>query len=195
VEQHQKELEIEFESRFPALYKKAKAMRPAAAFDDTPSPPPGSPPPPFEPRKSQSFKDVDWEGHGKEDDDYFDLRKGPLVGPLASGLDKMREAGNISLPRSDSGTSFTGYHDDYPVKARMNYYVDEYEHDYDEIDPKSEGLGNEPGFQKAGMPAASDAGSGAGTGAKGHERGAEDTLKKATKKRPQIWERLRSGGK
>ena len=111
-------------------------MRPATiAFDETPSPPPGSPPPPFddELRRSQSFREVDWKGTGKDDDDAFDLRKGPLVGPLASGLDKMREAGKLdrdpNLPRSDSGTSFQGYHEDYPVKkGGMDYYADDYEH-------------------------------------------------------------------
>ncbi|KAK3295519.1 uncharacterized protein B0H64DRAFT_459852 [Chaetomium fimeti] len=192
VEQHQRELEIEFEARFPALYKKAQTMRPATTFDDTPSPPPRSPPPPFPSgaKRSQSFKDVDWVGPGKlDDDDDFDLRKGPLVGPLASGLDKMREAGN--LPRSNSGTSFKSYHDDYPVKGKLDYFGDDYEHDYDEIDPKSEGLGNDPGFQKAGVPAGTEVGAGAMVK---HERGGEDTLKKPAKKRPQIWERLRSGG-
>ncbi|KAK4149836.1 hypothetical protein C8A00DRAFT_18537 [Chaetomidium leptoderma] len=187
VEQHQKELEIGFEARFPALYKKAQAMRPTPGFDEPPSPPPRSPPPPFpsEPRRGNSFKDVDWAGAGKDDDEDFDLRKAHFVGPLASGLEKMREAGN--LPRSGSGTPPQGYHDDYPVKSRMDLYADEYEHDYDEIDPKGEGLGNDPGFQKAGVSAAT------GTGAKAHERGGEDTTKKAAKKRPQIWERLRSG--
>jgi hypothetical protein len=191
VEQHQKELEIEFESRFPALYKKAQAMRPTTAFEDSTSPP-RSPPPPFHSgaRRSQSFKDVDWVGSTKYDDDDFDLRKGHLVGPLMSGLDKMREAGN--LPRSNSGTSFKSYHDDYPVKGKLDYFGDEYDQDYDEIDPKSEGLGNDPGFQKAGAPTATETGAGAIVK---HERGGEDTLKKATKKRPQIWERLRSGNK
>ncbi|KAJ4304044.1 hypothetical protein N0V88_001652 [Collariella sp. IMI 366227] len=40
VEQHQKELEIEFEARFPALYKKSQAMRPAPTTrDEFPSTP------------------------------------------------------------------------------------------------------------------------------------------------------------
>jgi hypothetical protein len=195
VEQHQKELEIEFETRFPALYKKAQAMRPFPGFEEPPSPPPRSPPPPFhEPQRSQSFRKVDWMAPGKEDDEQFELRKAPLVGPLVSGLEKMREASNLprSLPGLDSGTPSQGYHDDYPVKARMDYYADDYDHDYDEIDPKSEGLRNDPGFQKAGVPSAAETGT--GTGPKAQERG-EDTLKKAAKKRPQIWERLRSGGK
>lgn len=192
VEQHQKELEIQFEARFPALYKKAQVMRRMPEFDEPPSPPPGSPPPPFrsEPRRGNSFKDVDWAGPGKDDDDDFDLRKAPLVGPLVSGLDKMREASH--LPRSDPGTPSHGHYDDYPAKTRMDYYADDYDHDYDEIDPKSEGLRNDPGFQKAGVPGTADLVP--GPAPKAPERGGDDSLKKAAKKRPQIWERLRSGG-
>lgn len=191
MEQHQKELEIEFEARFPALYKKAQAMRPAATYNENPSPPPGSPPPPFhsEPRRSQSFRDVDWTRPRKEDDVDFDIRKAPLVGPLASGLEKMREAGN--LHRSESSTSFRPYSEDYPVKGNRDIYADDYDHDYDEIDPKSEGLGNEPGFQQAGVPATSE--SATGSNIKGPEKG-DDTFKKGAKKRPQLWDRLRSGG-
>ncbi|KAL2140587.1 hypothetical protein VTI28DRAFT_3597 [Corynascus sepedonium] len=193
VEQHQKELESEFEARFPALYKKSQAMRLDTVFDGPPSPPPRSPPPPFSSatRRSQSFREVDWIGAGKhhEDDDHFDMRKAPLVGPLASGLDKMREASNLA--RSKPGTPSQGYQDGYPVKAGMDYFGDEYDHDFDEIDPKSERLGNDPGFQNAGVPAATE--TGIGTAAiDGTTQ--DDTVKKASKKRPQIWERLRSAG-
>lgn len=193
MEQHQKELESEFEARFPALYKKSQAMRLDTVFDGPPSPPPRSPPPPFSSatRRSQSFREVDWIGAGKhhEDDDHFDMRKAPLVGPLASGLDKMREASNLA--RSKPETPSQGYQDDYPVKAGMDYFGDEYDHDFDEIDPKSEGLGNDPGFQNAGVPAATE--TGIGTAAiDGTTQ--DDTVKKASKKRPQIWERLRSAG-
>ncbi|KAL2137331.1 hypothetical protein VTI74DRAFT_3271 [Chaetomium olivicolor] len=202
VEQHQQELEIEFEARFPALYKKAQAMRPHPLFEEPPSPPPRSPPPPFqsEPRSAQSFRDVNWSGVPRdkidEDDDDFGRRKAHLVGPLASGLDKMRAA----LPRSESAP-VAHSHDEYPEKTRRQYLAaDEYEHDYEEIDPKSEGLGNDPGFQKAGIVSGGgEVGSGTGAGIKVQERaggagGGEDTLKKAGRKRPQIWERLRSGG-
>jgi hypothetical protein len=190
VEQHQKELEVEFEARFPALYRKAQTMRPYLTLEESPSPPPRSPPPPFPSvsRSSQPFKDVDWAGARKEDDDDFDLRKGPLVGPLTSGLERMLEAGKLS--HSASETASRGYHEDYPEKARRDVYADDYEHEYDEIDPKGEGLRNDPGFQSAGA-----AESRPGSGLKVHERaGGEDTLKKAAKKRPQIWERWRSGG-
>lgn len=176
-------------------------MRPVEVFDE-PTSPAGSPPPPFHSgtRRSQSFKQVDWSGatgrdHDKSvDEDDFDLRKAPLVGPLTSGLEKMRAAaaagGGGNLPRSDSDTSFKKF-EEYPVKHREDYFGTEYDHDYEEIDPKSEGLGNEPGFQEAGLPAG---GEGAATGSTGkHEKG-DAAVKKTSKKRPQIWERLRSGG-
>ncbi|GAB1320120.1 hypothetical protein MFIFM68171_10330 [Madurella fahalii] len=216
VEQRQKELETEFEARFPALYKKAQAMRPPrppSVEEEASSPIPPSPPPPFrseQPWEGQSFRHVNWTGTGKVDDeDDFGLRKAPLVGPLASGLEKMRE-----LARAEPGTAplqaQQGYHhhqrnEDYLEKGKMAYYAEDYEHDdYEEIDPKSEGLGNDPGFQKAGAQAGTQAGSqtGLGGGVKPQERGGgsgsaggeEASGKKAAKKRPQhLWERLRSG--
>ncbi|KXX72810.1 Homeobox protein EgHBX4 [Madurella mycetomatis] len=206
VEQHQKELETEFEARFPALYRKAQAMRPPrppSVEEEAPSPIPPSPPPPFrseQPWEGQSFRHVNWTGTAKVDEDDFDLRKAPLVEPLANGLEKMRE-----LARAETGIAppqaQKGYHhqrtEDYPEKGKMTYYTEDYEHDdYEEIDPKSEGLGNDPGFQKAGAQA------GIGGGAKMQERGGgsgstggeETSGKKTAKKRPQhLWERLRSG--
>jgi hypothetical protein len=161
-------------------------------MDEPPSPAHPSPPPPFyrDLRTGQSFKDVDWAGAGKGDEDDFTARKAALVEPLASGLEKMRDASN--LQRADSTTSSRGHHEDYPEKFRRDFYADDYEHDFDEIDPKSEGLRNDPGFQKAGAP--SPAGIEPGTAVKAHERaGGEDTLKKGSKKRPQLWGRLRSG--
>ncbi|KAK4123281.1 hypothetical protein N657DRAFT_574032 [Parathielavia appendiculata] len=196
VEQHQKELEIEFEARFPALYKKAQASRPVPGFEEAPSPPPRSPPPPFhEPQRRQSFKNVEWMRPGKvDDDDEFETTKAPLVEPLVKGLEKMRKAS--SVPRSyrslDTGTPSQDHHDDYPVKARMDYYADDYDHDYDEIDPKSEGLRNDPGFQNAGVLGGAE--TGVGPGPKPQERGGVDTLRKTAKKRLFL-ERLRGAGK
>ena len=184
---------MQFEARFPALYKKAQAMRPVPTFEEPPSPPPRSPPPPFrsEPRQGNSFKAITWTTADKEDEEDFDLRKAPLVGPLASGLEKMREAGN--LPRSHPGTPPQGHYEDYPEKGRMDVYADDYEHDYDEIDPKSEGLRNDPGFQRAGAPGAAGSLPAPSPSPKTYERGGEESSKKAAKKRPQLWERLRSG--
>lgn len=214
VEQRQRELETEFEARFPALYKKAQALRPpappSAAQESAPSPISPSPPPPFHSGKQwddQPFRHVDWTTAKKvaDDDDDFDLRKAPLVGPLASGLEKMRQAGELARAESRTPPQAQGYHhqrlgEDYPEKGKMAYYADDYEHDYEEIDPKSEGLGNDPGFQKAGSQA------GVGAGAKAQDKGGGDGTaggacgeeaasgKKAAKKKPQhLWERLRSG--
>lgn len=212
MEQRQKELETEFESRFPALYRKAQAMRPPrppSVEEEAPSPIPPSPPPPFrseQPWEGQSFRHVNWTETAKVDDeDNFDLRKAPLVGPLANGLEKMRE-----LACAEAGIAHLqaqqGYHhhqraEDYPEKGKMTYYAEDYEHDdYEEIDPKSEGLGNDPGFQKAGAQAGGQAGIGGGAkmqergGGSGGAGGEEASGKRTAKKRPQhLWERLRSG--
>lgn len=197
MEQRQKELEAEFEARFPALYKKAQAMRPVPALEGAPSPLLESPPPPFLP-EGKPFKDVDWKGAAKEDDGYFDLRKAPLVEPLAGGLEKMRaaaghlaSAGDSSAPRTPLGHRQS---EGYPEKRRMDVYADGYDHeDYDEIDPKSEGLRNDPGFQKAGRVPSAEMGT--TRGAKTQDGGGgERSLKKASRKRSQLWERLRSAG-
>jgi hypothetical protein len=203
VEQRQKELEEEFSARFPALYKKAQSMRSASHTDSQP-PPSWSPPPP---RFSQSFRNVDWAAAGpasaaagtSDDAANYD-RKAPLVAPLASALDKMREASG----GSDSGTSLKGRSQSCAATAAAAAAAaEEYEHDYDEIDPNSEGLGNDPVFQKAGLPSSSSSlvaaagqdeiGGSTGSLTKaggGGEKGEE--LKKVVRKRPtQIWERLR----
>ncbi|KAL2164082.1 hypothetical protein VTH06DRAFT_3296 [Thermothelomyces fergusii] len=191
VEQRQKELEVEFEARFPALYKKSQAMRSAAVVDHPPpSPRPRSPPPPFpsEAGRDRISREVDWAGPAKhdDDDDDFDLRKAPLVGPLANALDKLRAAGNLAS--SNPGAPSQSLQDDYPVKSRADCYGDEYDHDFDEIDPKNEGLGNDAGFQNAGIPVAAEPRAGA---AARDDAPRENTLMKASKKRPQIWERLK----
>ncbi|KAL2270430.1 hypothetical protein VTJ83DRAFT_2614 [Remersonia thermophila] len=207
VEQRQKELEVEFEARFPALYKKAQSMRSTAGSPnrDSQVPPSWSPPPPSfhseSSRISQSYKNADdWAGAGpaaaaaaagnsNDDRASFD-HKAPLVGPLASALDKMREAGNP--PRPESGTSLKGYTSEYAAKGRREICPDEYDHDYDEIDPNSEGLGNDPVFQKAGLPSAGPEVEAGGSSKGMYEKGGEEALRRVVKRRPtQIWERLR----
>jgi hypothetical protein len=193
VEQHQQELETEFKARFPALYRKSQAMRSSSAVEEPPSPPP-----PFEsePQEGQSFRNVDWIRAGKDDDGNFEMRKAPLVGALASGLEKMRAAGHITPASSASTPQGYGFTADYHGKGRMDLYEDDYDQDYDEIDPRSEELENDAGFREAGVPGVAESGS--GTGKTTHERrGGEDTLNlsnKTSKKRSQIWDRLRSGG-
>ncbi|KAK3368188.1 hypothetical protein B0H63DRAFT_404453 [Podospora didyma] len=178
VTQHQRELEIEFKRHFSALYRKAQAMR-----SDSPSPPPPlSPPPPFKSTPSgpwvvaKAFENVNWTNK----DDNFS-RKAALVEPLASGLDKMREAGGILNPSDPASKEHyvQGYGAD-------NSYADKYDpgsDDYDEIDPKREGLKNDPAFQKAGAAKPQQ-----------ETSGGDDDLKKG-RKRPPLWGRIRTAGK
>ncbi|KAK0710922.1 hypothetical protein B0H67DRAFT_268862 [Lasiosphaeris hirsuta] len=178
VEQHQKDLEVDFEARFPALYKKARAMGPRQA-----SPPPrhSSPPPPFEMRwESSTFNEVSW----GNDDDYDDEnsrydRKARLVGPLVSGLENMREA----VYREESQ----------PPRETYSYNADKldlYSDDYDEIDPKSEGLKNDPLFQSAGAKLQEATSGSVGDDTSGKKGGRTGNTKRAP-----LWERLRTGGK
>ncbi|KAK3692709.1 hypothetical protein B0T22DRAFT_370548 [Podospora appendiculata] len=177
LEQRQKELEAEFETRFPALYRKAQALKPVSnSLSPSRASSYRAPPPPFTPapveERKWGFGEVRW-NNDADNDSIFD-RKAQLVEPLASGLNKMREADGL-------GTAT-------PTMAAADKLDTGYADDYDEIDPKMEGLKNDPLFQRAGTTAAKvqDSGSGGGIGA-------ADDLKKGAKKRPQIWERLRSG--
>ncbi|KAK3313434.1 hypothetical protein B0H66DRAFT_482999 [Apodospora peruviana] len=249
VEQRQKELEVEFETRFPALYRKAKAMRPRQPSIRRTSLPPDSPysaattlspivppPPPFEATvagsSSQQFGQVSW-GTEKEkqqqqqeevDDEAFDMTRAPLVGHLASGLDKMREAaasaagGGVSPPVAAPSPLITPG----AIAGTKVEYTDKMlEHagysspppgldDYDEIDPKTEGLRNDPAFQRAGQlgygvgplgqqDVSSAGGSTTSVGSAGggdkKSGGSSGSASATTRKRPQLWDRLRSGGK
>ena len=192
VEEHQKELEAEFEARFPALYKKAQAMGRRRPSSPPPPPRSPSPPPPFEQKGWQpgqhhkTFREVNWD---KGDDGGYDNesdfnRKAPFVEGLVNGLEKMREA------------AAAGYADDgqaLPPAAKEGYghvtadKLDFHSDEYDEIDPKSEGLKNDPAFQRAGgkLSEVMSSSSSSGGGGKGG--------KMAGLKRPPLWERLRSG--
>lgn len=187
VEQRQKELEIEFEARFPALYRKAMAMGKRVYEPETVEREP-SPPPPFENTESRSFRDVDW---GEEDtylggDEAAYDKKARYVEPLVRGLEKIRRDGMTEEGRyrssnnKDMGGAGYGY-----VGDKMAEFGD----DFDEIDPKSEGLKNDPGFQKAGATKGQD----------GANFGEDSGLKKGGRmaglKKPPLWGRLRSGGK
>ncbi|KAK4169458.1 hypothetical protein QBC43DRAFT_251764 [Cladorrhinum sp. PSN259] len=245
VAQHQRELETQFEARFPALYRKAQAMAPrhtstsptnedyeADLLDSSaPESPSGfAPPPPFEHREGQQFKSIKWDGDNKrveeeEDDEMFETRKGPLVEYLASGLDKMREAAaagggvhsgsaislvNIGQPQQERSHSFGSGTGTGEKGKMMDYYED-----YDEIDPKSEGLRDEEGFRRAGSGGGYEAGVSAGVGAgvrreHGHQgispgigpgigdggagsAGSGTQGQGKVKKRGMIWERLKGG--
>ncbi|KAK0629742.1 hypothetical protein B0T17DRAFT_589438 [Bombardia bombarda] len=189
LEQRQKELEAEFETRFPALYRKAQSLRPVS---------------PSSPTSAETFGEVRWNDNGGGGDNFD--RKAPLVGPLASGLDKMREASGlanvttaVSSDAKDVGGG-GGYSQHHSNESYVDSKLDSYPpDDYDEIDPKTEGWKNDPAFQRAGIGAGTTklqetVSSGSGSAGGGASSGADDGLRKG-RKRPLIWERLRSGGK
>lgn len=193
-----------------------------------PSPSGFVPPPPFEHTEGQGqFRAIKWAGNeGKkeieEDDDLWEARKGPLVEHLATGLDKMREAaagvggagtqsyssssllivGNEGR-RSQSFTGSLGTPGSEKGKMMMGGAgAGEYYEDYDEIDPKSEGLKDEEGFRRAGAEGFAGGvrvgehrgvvGLGMGDGGGGAAAAGQQ---KVGKKRGLIWERLKGGGK
>lgn len=199
VEQHQKELESEFELRFPALFRKVVAMGKRAD-----SPPPASrsssPPPPFFEGNPGAFRDVEWGDQDNDDSTYAGTgyedrydRKAALVEPLVSGLERIRREAAAGGSYPDDGGYAGG--SSYVQADKMDMYPD----DYDEIDPKSEGLKNDPLFQRAGAGGNNknqESGGGRGGGA---EKGDGDVKQKGGRvaglRRPPLWERLRSGGK
>jgi hypothetical protein len=83
-----------------------------------------------------------------DNDSAFDAKAG-MVSHLDRGLDKMREAGGLasSYPTSQEGPPMPrkGSYTD-----KLGERVDQQSDDFDEIDPKGEGLRNDPGFQQAG---------------------------------------------
>ncbi|KAM7223589.1 hypothetical protein V8F06_001063 [Rhypophila decipiens] len=198
LEQRQKDLEAEFEKCFPALARKAKTMgprppstrvvpkaflrsRPDSVYSTaSTSSPIIPPPPPFTatPEGSgavapQSFTPVDWKKTAEEqdkDDEAFERRKAPLVGHLAAGLDRMREAavgattGTPSPPVASGKQkgSYDSYHGNANEGNIGGYPEKLLEHGdytspppgmegYEEIDPDMEGLRNDPAFQRAGL--------------------------------------------
>ncbi len=167
VEQHQHELEGEFETHFPALFKKAQALRPAI----TPAPQYSdvfASDMSLQTRVAPAALDSNWNDAGS-----FDM-KAPLVGHLDRGLDKMREAGGFSTPQDQSSRKGKETYTD-----KLGDRVARYSDDFDEIDPKGEGLKNDPAFQQAGAK--------------------QDTSSEATddhkkKGRRPLWGRLRTSG-
>ncbi|KAK0673914.1 pah7 homeobox protein encoded by the pah7 protein [Cercophora samala] len=160
VEERQGELEREFEGRFPALWRKGLMMGPrrqsvAAGGQGeeggySPIAPSVSPPPPFESsgqqqqqQQQQGFKDVEWQkrkGVEEEGEAVF-------VGPLARGLERMREAngglGAVMGSQTPSPTSGTPVGGD--LKGKMmgfdyGYTSGVAEEEYEEIDAVQEGL-------------------------------------------------------
>lgn len=125
VDEHLRELEVEFGGRFPELYKKMKEMDSKCQQQQSQTPSQPSQPPPPPPK------------HGKEafydDDSYFESRKAHLIGSLSTGLEKMREASAGSTPsQPNAGYSFPNER----VPDKLGELpLPDYE-EYDEIDPR-----------------------------------------------------------
>lgn len=167
VDDHQRELEVEFRGRFPELYRKMK---------DLSAQPHSSHYPPAPPPK-----------HGKEafydDDSYFDTRKAHLVGSLSTGLDKMRDA-------STPGSAHSFPNDRVPDKLGELPSLDF--DDFDEIDPREAQSSFRPGG--GGRSASSSAASGDIAGAapvSPLDHAARRVAREALSKQG-LWKRLRS---
>lgn len=147
VDEHQRELEVEFEGRFPDLYRKMKdiSLSIQASAHAPPAPPPKQ-----------------GKGAYYDDDSYFDNRKAHLVGKLSTGLDKMREAAVPGPPIA--GYSFPS--ERVPDKLGELPALDF--DDFDEIDPheavQSPQSPGGAGRSAAAPPPASDASGGGGSG-------------------------------
>lgn len=171
VDEHQKELEAEFKARFPDLYKKMENPPPSRA-------------PPAPPRQDKEA--------GVHDEDYFDSMKAPLVGYLATGLDKMREANNGS---SQAGYSFP----DESVPDKLGEFSPLDYDDFDEIDPRE--ASPSPFYAPGGgrSAAGADVGSmishsSSRSSATGKKNAREAQQQQQQQQRQGLWKRLRSNG-
>jgi hypothetical protein len=166
VDKHQKELEAEFKARFPDLYKNMGHPPPSRA-----------PPVPPKQNKETAF----------HDNGYFDSIKGPLVGHLAAGLDKMRESANGSAPAAYSFPN-ERLPDKLGEMASPDY------DDFEEIDPTeaSSSPYYAPGLGRS--AAGNDGGSTITHQSTGKRNNSRETQQQ---QRQGLWKRLRSntGGK
>lgn len=189
VEQHQQELEAEFETRFPAMYLKSQKLRPSSQAVHRPNTSGG--PKFYDP--SSRWRGKQQQSPNPATGDYFDDTKAQLVGPLASGLVRMREAAAKGAMPPYSAASSPGDGETYTDK--LGETTTRYSDDYDKIDVKAEGLKNDPAFQLAGHHGGSfqggDLGPGrGGSGPSGIDIGGDDHRRVR-----KIWNRLRPGGK
>lgn len=162
VDEHQRELEAELEMRFPALYKKALALRPM---------------------RTPTYRTVDpapsYRKDKQRDADDFDPG---LVEPLVRGLEKMREAAAAAeaadaggkrpvtpgtpLPKYNKAASGGGEVDKFGDPLGTPTTSDEYD-DFE----NDESLRSDPGFQKAGAGTATAKGDGDENHRKGRVQG------------------------
>lgn len=162
VDEHQRELEAELEMRFPALYKKALALRPM---------------------RTPTYRTVDpapsYRKDKQRDADDFDPG---LVEPLVRGLEKMREAAAAAeaadgggkrpvtpgtpLPKYNKAASGGGEVDKFGDPLGTPTTSDEYD-DFE----NDESLRSDPGFQKAGAGTGTPKGDGDENHRKGRVQG------------------------
>ncbi|KAK0645859.1 hypothetical protein B0T16DRAFT_428842 [Cercophora newfieldiana] len=202
VENYQKELEAEFEVRFPALYRKALAL--GKRRSDSPPPPSAREPSPPPPWSDRPFGEQDWVTQGDDgtgggryggpaDDASFSDRKAAFVEPLMSGLEKIRGAAAAS-GYADGGHGYrdavmakeTGYAAGGSYMAPPADKLDQFPEGYEDVDPNSEGLRNDPLFQKAGTGKYQESSG-------GDDGGGKKSGRMANVRKAPIWGRLRSG--
>ena len=168
VDEHQRELEAEFKARFPDLYKNMENPPPSRA-------------PPAPPRQDK--------GATNQGDDYFNSMKGPLVGHLATGLDKMRETANGG---SQAGYSFPNERlaDKLGEMSSLDY------DDFDEIDPRE--ASPSPYYVSGGGRSAAGIDTGSAinhTSSQSSATGKKNSRETQHQQQRQgLWKRLRSNG-
>lgn len=173
VDDHLRELEVEFGGRFPELYKKMKETD-SKQQQQAPAQPSQPPPPPPKHGKEAFYDD---------DDFYFENRKAHLVGNFSTGLEKMREAGS-----GPAGYSFSS-HERLPDKLGELSSPD-YE-DFDEIDPRE--AQQSPGGRSPASASVAAADSSSGAAISPLDYAARRVARDAQQHNKQpLWKRLRS---
>lgn len=180
VDEHLRELEVEFGGRFPELYKKMKEMDSKYQQQQSQTPLQPSQPPPPPPK------------HGKEalydGDSYFESRKAHLVGSLSTGLEKMREASAGPTPSQPAvGYSFPNER----VPDKLGELPSPDYEEYDEIDPREAQQQLSPGGRSSASTSTDAASVGSGGGISPLDYAARRVARDAQHKQG-LWKRLRS---
>lgn len=186
VDEHLRELEVEFGGRFPELYKKMKEMdskyqQQRQQHQKKVLPPPSQPPPPPPKHGKDAFYD---------DDSYFETRKAHLVSSLTTGLEKMREAGTGPVAgQPGAGYSFPNER----VPDKLGELPSPDYDDYDEIDPREAQQQLSPGGRSSasGSVEAASSLSGSGGTISPLDYAARRVARDAQHKQG-LWKRLRS---
>lgn len=181
VDEHLRELEVEFGARFPELYKKMKEMDSKYQQSQASSQPSQSsqPPPPPPKHDKETFYD---------DDSYFVSRKAHLVGNLSTGLERMREASAGPTP-SQPAAGYSFPMERFPDKLGELSSPDHEE--YDEIDPLEAQQQLSPGGRSS-TSVSTDATSSGGAAAISPLDYAARRVARDAQHKQGLWKRLRS---